>query len=60
MEATNELGLECPHCGYVEKNLTGIFTDSQNAYEDYECRKCHETFQAERWSKVTCIYYSYT
>jgi len=36
--------MECEHCGYIEKNVSG-YDDSyfhQHVIPDMECKKCHK------------------
>ncbi len=53
-DTNNHNGLECPHCGYLNRDVFEIFTDTEQQIEDYECEECEKIFTATIQTYYTC------
>jgi len=46
---TNHLWcLECPHCGYKDRDVNEIFSEIEQDIDEYECSNCGKVFQARK------------
>jgi len=41
---SNELGLECPYCGYVHDPSSTDYLIYDEELEEFECNRCEKTF----------------
>lgn len=49
----NHNGLECPHCGYLDRDTADIFAEIEQQIDDYECGNCGRKFVATKTISVT-------
>ena len=54
LRTTYHLGqIECPYCGYIERDAWDWLRGEMECTEDWECPSCEQTSTLERYTEVS-------